>query len=363
MCGIAGFSLSTKSRINVRKLSNSLLSELDIRGNQAAGFAYQTRTQQGSFKQATSGASLSLKSMPRSTRSAILHTRYATHGSINDPRNNHPIPSPDKSIQLVHNGVIYNHDLVRSHLDFKLPEVDSSVIPAILQQFDRDFNKLSMLDGDAAIAWLDKSDLGVMRVARVNHSPLFISQLKDGSFVWASTQEILTRALRKSGLKPVYAESVPERTLLVIRDGMLSTVEALPETDPEFVDYSWVGSYKSYRNMTSGGHGSVSSYEDDWYDYDPKATNGSNTQPKYVKYQSAWGEVTLPEETEEEFPVVNGLWVNEYGEYFDLEEGHYIGHYEDLVEMGFIGQGWTTDLFSIRPVEDDSETKPIATIS
>lgn len=360
MCGIAGFSLSTKSRINVRKLSNSLLSELDIRGNQAAGFAYQTRTQQGSFKRPTSGASLSLKSMPRSTRSAILHTRYATHGSINDPSNNHPIPSPDKSIQLVHNGVIYNHNLVRSHLDFKLPEVDSSVIPAILQQFDRDFNKLNMLDGDAAIAWLDKSDLGVMRVARVNHSPLFISQLKDGSFVWASTQEILTRALRKAGLKPVYAESVPERTLLVIRDGMLSTVEALPETDPEFIDYSWVGSYKSYRNMTSGNHGDT---VDDWFGYDPKVTNGSNTQPKYVKYQSAWGEVALPESDDFVYPMVNGLACNEYGEYFDIEDGQYIGHYEDLVDMGFIGNGWTTDMFSFRAVEDDSETKPIATIS
>lgn len=360
MCGIAGFSLSTKSRINVRKLSNSLLSELDARGNQAAGFAYQTRTQQGSFKRPTSGASLSLKSMPRSTRSAILHTRYATHGSINDPSNNHPIPSPDKSIQLVHNGVIYNHDLVRSHLDYKLPEVDSSVIPAILQQFDRDFNKLNMLDGDAAIAWLDKSDLGVMRVARVSHSPLFISQLKDGSFVWASTQEILTRALRKSGLKPTYAESVPERTLLVIRDGMLSTVEALPETDPEFIDHSWVGSYKSYRNMTSGGY---SDTVDDWFDYDPKVSGGSNVEPKYVKYQSAWGEVTLPESDDLVYPMVNGLACNEYGEYFDIEDGQYIGHYEDLVDMGFIGNGWTTDMFSFRSLEDDSETKPIATIS
>ena len=360
MCGIAGFSLSTKSRINVRKLSNSLLSELDIRGNQASGFAFQTRTSQGSFKKATSGASLPLKTMPRSTRSAILHTRYATHGSINDMSNNHPIPSPDKTIQLVHNGVIYNHDIVRSELDFKLPEVDSSVIPAILQQFDRDFNKLNMLDGDAAIAWLDKTDLGVMRVARVNHSPLFISQLKDGSFVWASTQEILTRALRKTGLKPTYAESVPERTLLVIRDGMLAGVEALPETDPQFVDHRWTGAYNSYRNMTSGGHGSTVDY---WFDTDPKVSTGSNLEPKYVKYQSAWGEVTIPESDEFIYPMVNGLACNEYGEYFDIEDGQYIGHYEDLFDMGLIGNGWTTDIFSKRPLEDALDTEEIATIS
>lgn len=349
MCGIAGFSLSTKSRINVRKLSNALLSELDIRGNQASGFAFQTRTSQGSFKKATSGASLPLKTMPRSTRYAILHTRYATHGSINDMSNNHPVASPDKSIQLVHNGVIYNHDIVRGALDFKLPEVDSSVIPAIIQQYDRDYDKFNMLDGDAAIAWLDKSDLGVMRVARISHSPLFISQLKDGSFVWASTQDILLQALRKCGLKSTYAESVPERTLLTIRDGMLAGVEALPETDPEFMDTRWVGAYGNYRNMTSGGH---SSTVDDWFDTDPKVSAGSRLEPKYVKYQSAWGEVALPEEIGNyDFPVVDGLWVNAYGEYFDIEEGQYIGQYEDLVDMGYIGEGWTTDFFSKRPIE------------
>lgn len=352
MCGIAGFSLSPKSKINARKLSNSLLSELDVRGNQASGFAFQTGNSQGYFKKATSGASLPLKSMPRSTRVAILHTRYATHGTINNMANNHPVQSPDSTIDLVHNGVIYNHDLVRTELDYKLPEVDSSVIPAILQKYDRDFDKLSMLDGDAAIAWLDSNDMGVMRVARINHSPLFISQLKDGSFVWASTESILLRALGKAGLRATYAESVPERTLLTIRDGMLSAVEALPETDPAFVDKSWYGSYGAYRNMTSGGHSSTPSsvYDlDDWGD-EEGYPSCSNTEPKYVKYQSAWGEVLRPTKWYD-FPSVSGLVSNEYGEYFDTEVGCYIGTYEELIEMGFIGEGWTSDFFEKAPNE------------
>lgn len=349
MCGIAGFSLSKNSKINPRKLSNALLSELDIRGNQAAGFAFQTKSSQGYFKKATSGASLPLKSMPRSTRLAILHTRYATHGSIKVMANNHPVMSPDQSISLVHNGVIYNHDKLRPELGYDLPDVDSSVIPALLQKYDRDPSKFEMLDGDAAVAWLDNNQLGVMRIARISHSPLFISQTKDGSFIWASTEEILLRALSKAGLKATYAEPVPERTLLTVRDGVMTGVEALPETSPEWIDTTWLKSYKSYRNMTSGGHGSSLHYLDDWYDYDPKVSGGSDITPKYVKYQSAWGEVLSPEAYEPfDYPTVNGLWVNEYGEYFDIEEGHYIGLYEDLIEMGYIGEGWTTDLFSIK---------------
>lgn len=356
MCGIAGFSLSAESKISVRRLSNALLSELDVRGNQASGFAFQTNNSQGLFKSDVAGAALPLKVLPRSARNVILHTRYATHGSIKVMANNHPVTSPDDSIALVHNGVIYNHDLVRTEIDpaDNLPEVDSSVIPAILQQFNRDFNKLNMLDGDAAVAWLDNSEMGVMRVARISHSPLFIAQLKDGSFVFASTQDILESALKKAGLKAVYGESVPERSLLTIRAGRLIAVEALPETDPNYVDYTWYRSASKYRNMTSGGHGSAlasQSYLDDYeaweqYDEDLEYQNywgdqlgsditvtesGSDLTPRQVRFQSSPSTHHEPD-----FPRVPGMYANHYGEYFERGTDYYMGHYQDLVEMGYI---------------------------
>lgn len=329
MCGIGGFSLSKKSSINPRKLSNALLNELEIRGNQASGFGFQTLTQQGAFKLDKRGSQLPLGELPKSTRSAILHTRYATHGSLQDMRNNHPISSPDGSIDLVHNGVIYNHDLIRTEIDpaDQLPDVDTSVVPAILEKFERNYDKLNMLDGDAALAWLDRNDIGTLRVARVSHSPLYIGQLKDGSFVFASTQDILERALKRLGLKLVYGEKVPERTLLTIRRGRLDAVESLPETDPSYVDNTWYD-HKYYRNLTSGNVMGSPSY--DSYSY--TTPSGSNITPKHVSYQSAWGRVVSYTDN---YPVLSGFTANEYGEYFD-EQGQFFGYIEDLYEMGYI---------------------------
>ncbi len=329
MCGIGGFSLSNTSKLNPRKLSNALLTEMDIRGNQASGYAYQSRKASGFFKNAVAGAKLNLKGMPRSAQNVILHTRYATHGAIGNMANNHPVQSPDKSISLVHNGVIYNHDLVRTELDANLPEVDTSVIPAILEQYDRNTDKLSMLDGDASVAWLDENDLGTLKVARISHSPLFIAQLKDGSFVFASTEPILRNALKRVGVKAEFLTEVQERKLLTVRAGRLDGFESLPETDPKFQDFAWY-SRGSYRNMTSGGHGIG-------------VGGSSNVTPSVVRYASAFGDVEVPSSWEQagdestcyDFVQVEGLSVNVYGEYFDLQ-GFYIGTEEDLFRMGYI---------------------------
>lgn len=362
MCGIAGFSLSPSSTIKPRELSNALLTELDIRGNQASGYAFRSPTSFGLFKQPVAGASLSLKSMSRNAKQVLLHTRYATHGSIKTPANNHPVESPDKSIALVHNGVIYNHDLVRTALKMALPEVDTSVIPAILQKYKRDTDKFSMLDGDAAIGWLDRDDPTMtMWVARISHSPLQIAQLADGSFIFASTEAILLNALDRLDLTPVYCEPVPERTLLGIRDGRMDFVQALPQLDPAYQDTAWYD-YGRYRGMTSGGHqsftlGSPSARKPKPYSYDYQVfddeywddsfsttttSSGSDLTPKYVAVQSAWGDVLIPEDwygdnPNNEFPTLENLVVNEYGEYFD-PQGNYVGSVDDLREQGRFGE-------------------------
>ena len=332
MCSIAGFSLSNTSKINPRRLSKALLIEMDVRGNQASGFAWQSDAGSGLFKNNVSGTNLSLKMMPKSASVAVLHTRYATHGSIKVMANNHPVLSPDSQIALVHNGVIYNHNTVRSYIDAKLPEVDSSVIPALLSQYPNDLSKLEMLDGDASVAWLDESERMTLKVARISHSPLCVAQLKDGSFVFASTETILMSALKSVGEKPIYLENVPERTLLTVKGGRLDQVDALPAQNRDFEEkVSYSSSY--YRNLTSGNKSGVVADTDaygrqgrklpsdlgdvfipaDWYDedYDGDA-------PSYVG----------------EFPEVPSYSVNEFGEYFD-KDNIYMGSFDDLVEMGY----------------------------
>lgn len=267
MCGIAGFSLSKKSKINSRKLSNALLCGIESRGNQASGYAWQNGVSSGVYKSNVRGSSLSLKGMPRDADTVILHTRYATHGSVKVMANNHPVISPDNNIALVHNGVIYNHKRVRAELPYSLPEVDTSVIPAILQKYG--IERLDMLDGDASIAWLDERENGTLRVGRFSHSPLFIAQVEDGSLVFASTEKILLDALKRVRVSAVYLQQVAEKALYTVRQGRIDASEVMPETSPEFEEKLSYSSYGKYRGMTSGGklnNSSVVGYSDG-YDY------------------------------------------------------------------------------------------------
>jgi asparagine synthetase B (glutamine-hydrolysing) len=263
MCGIAGFSLVEGSKVNARKLSNSLLCGIEKRGNQASGFAWQSGRDSGVFKGAVAGSRLSLRSLPKRASSVILHTRYATHGSVGVSANNHPVMSPDNNIALVHNGVIYNHDVIRGELpQFKLPEVDTSVIPAILQAHG--VERFDMLDGDAAVAWLRDDDMHTLRVGRVSHSPLWVAQLVDGSFVFASTEGILLDACKRVREVPEFVFEVPERVLLTVKRGVIVEQSELPVLD---VKYEQVRSYAStskYRGMTAGGWGNVTPVDSYW---------------------------------------------------------------------------------------------------
>lgn len=262
MCGIGGFSLAQGSKINPRKLSNALLTGLEARGSQASGFAWQSNGQSGFYKHDTAGSRLSIRSMPRMASTAILHTRLATHGSIKNNVNNHPVMSPDQNIALVHNGVIYNHTRVRQELPFKLPEVDTSVIPAILQQFG--YERFDMLDGDASVAWLDQSQTGILNVGRFSHSPLWISQVADGSFVFASTEAILLTALKRLRLKAVFIQEAPESALYTVVAGIITDTSVFPKTSPEFEEKVSTSNYNKFRKMTAGNHNTPNNAWDDY---------------------------------------------------------------------------------------------------
>ena len=265
MCGIGGFSLSKESKINPRVLSNALLTALEDRGYMASGIAWHAPNATGHHKAATPGSGLALKSVPKNTHTAIVHTRLATHGSTTDNRNNHPVLSPSKNIALVHNGVIYNHQHVRSILADRIKfEVDTAVIPALLEQHNHDLEGLRELDGDAAIAWLRDDDHGVLRIARLEHSPLTICQLEDGSFVFASTEALLWRVLVQLDLMPDIMQSVDEYTYLQVTGGVIQEMSKLNRSTAISSGYD----YGYYRHQTAGAKGGYAPKKTGnvWYD-------------------------------------------------------------------------------------------------
>lgn len=272
MCGIGGFSLSKDSNINPRVLANSLLTCLEDRGGMASGFAYQDEKQKGFYKDAVPGSQLSLKALPRSTKNVIVHTRLATHGSTKDNRNNHPVISPEREIALVHNGVIYNHQEVRASLPKIDFEVDTAVIPALIEA-DPSLKRLTELDGDAAIAWFDVKKRDTLNIARLEHSPLVIAQIEDGSLIFASTEALLWRTLIQLDLTPTYMETAKQYNYYQVRQGVIAGWEELAE--PEVKRRSWDYSY--YRHQTSGAKGGMTWDYDNYIDYDDYVTYGGGS--------------------------------------------------------------------------------------
>lgn len=248
MCGIAGFSLKANSTVNARELAHALLSEIESRGGMASGFAFTSGKSIGYYKDAVRGGQLPLRSLPRDAKTVILHTRFSTHGHESINENNHPVMSPDMNIAVTHNGVISNHERVREQLGKlgeNLPEVDTAVIPAVLQAGDfRDFKKLA---GYASLAWLVKGEKDILHLGKLKQSPVHWTMLHDGSFVYASTVSALQNALRNIGLWHGGVMELPEHDYLQIHNGLIIDAFTLPN-----MTYESYNSYSRYSSATSG---------------------------------------------------------------------------------------------------------------
>ncbi len=117
------------------------------------------------------------------------HTRWATHGSVNDA-NAHPHVSGTGGVAIVHNGVIENHAELRRSLEGAgyafASETDSEVIANLLQRhYDRTGNERSAL-------------LGTVSEIRGHYA--FIALFGNGSMVCARYGEPLIAGLADDGL-------------------------------------------------------------------------------------------------------------------------------------------------------------------
>lgn len=152
----------------------------------------------------------------------------------------------------MHNGVIWNHKEVRQYFNDEtqeaLPEVDSSVIGAVIETFGIDTT--SVIEGDAATAWFDTDTGDTIHLARFQNSPVHFATLMDGSFVFASTAAILAGALKKVnqawfGSYPSPFDSMAESEYFQIMAGeVVTTLETEWGEDNKY-GYNW-------RSTTSG---------------------------------------------------------------------------------------------------------------
>jgi glucosamine--fructose-6-phosphate aminotransferase (isomerizing) len=113
MCGIVGY----VGRAHATPILLDGLRRLEYRGYDSAGIAVVDAGQLDTRKCAGRIAALSklVKKQPVSGSLGISHTRWATHGKVND-ENAHPHFDASGKLALVHNGVIENYQALKDEL-------------------------------------------------------------------------------------------------------------------------------------------------------------------------------------------------------------------------------------------------------
>lgn len=233
MCGIAGFSISDKDHrhIDCRELAKNLALQIERRGRDATGIAWTETTKEGlgvwymKDHEAASDFVRSMDQVPRHTRTAIIHTRYATKGSPQNNDNNHPIVVGHTV--GIHNGSIRNDDEIIEMVGTgRTGQVDTEAIFRLIDASDRanPHQNLGLIEGTAALAWFDVDEPAVLHLCRVCGSPLYVATTEGGSKVFASLDYMIVTACRQSGVKVAKVKEIGEGLYLKMRHGEVTDV-------------------------------------------------------------------------------------------------------------------------------------------
>ena len=185
MCGIFGYLRSGKTGQTLSPVDICLkgLSFLEYRGYDSAGIAglhngkLKSCKRTGKVKRLKDAVKLEKLTLDL----AIAHTRWATHGSVNE-ENAHPHFDEKKTVAVVHNGIIENHFLIRNELEKKgvtfESDTDSEVIAQLIAYvYSGDLylsvkKVLTKLQGSLAIA-----------VVHVNHPNQIVAASRESPLV------------------------------------------------------------------------------------------------------------------------------------------------------------------------------------
>lgn len=207
MCCLFGFvdytgalSVNQKNRL-IRKLSIAA----EARGTDATGIAYNSSRGLQIYKRPLAAHRLHLK-IPAEAHVVMGHTRMTTQGSAKKNYNNHPFFGcvKGKSFALAHNGIVWNDLELRrtKHLPRTKVQTDSYIAAQLLErQKALDFHTLrymaEQVEGSFSFSVLSEQDeLWLVK----GDNPLTIVRFpKVGIYVYASTTEILNKALARCG--------------------------------------------------------------------------------------------------------------------------------------------------------------------
>jgi glucosamine 6-phosphate synthetase-like amidotransferase/phosphosugar isomerase protein len=235
MCGIAGYSLRSRSDIGRTLAAQALLAAIAERGADAVGYAYRAPddTYATVVKQRTPASQLLERvAVPDGANQLLVHVRDYTKGHPSIAANNHPVRHGP--VIGIHNGIITNDDeLLAPHSCARAEPrmtVDSEAIFALAAHSRNDAHALERLRGAMATGWLDEREPDVVFAARGSGRPLWLGECRDGVF-FASTKLALEVVERYCGLA-LKKREVKEGTWLALSDGAVARRERFrPDLD------------------------------------------------------------------------------------------------------------------------------------
>jgi glucosamine 6-phosphate synthetase-like amidotransferase/phosphosugar isomerase protein len=229
MCGIAGYSLSSRSRVDRTLAAQALLAGIAERGADAVGYAYRGPGDAYPVvtKQRTPARDLLERiEVPAHATELLVHVRDYTKGHPSIEANNHPVRHGP--VVGIHNGIILNDDALLADLSCARAEsrmtVDSEAIFA-----------LEALAGAMATAWLDQREPGVVFAARGVGRPLWLARGRDEIF-FASTRGALDIVSEYVGLRLRISE-VREGTFFAFEAGRAARTSRF-RPDRDYVEHS-----------------------------------------------------------------------------------------------------------------------------
>jgi glucosamine--fructose-6-phosphate aminotransferase (isomerizing) len=192
MCGIVGYTGSKKAS----EVVLNGLRKLEYRGYDSAGLAFVEDQVLNVIRAVGRVDALAAKVSARAenSRSAIGHTRWATHGRPNE-LNAHPHRDASGRIAVVHNGIVENYAVLRQELAAKgatfTSETDTEVAAVLIGSlYDGDLVRaveraIERIEGNFAFAVISLDHPGLMVGAR-RGSPLAVGAGPDGEMLLAS---------------------------------------------------------------------------------------------------------------------------------------------------------------------------------
>ena len=225
MCGIAGYSLSTRSGVDRTLAAQSLLAGIAERGADAVGYAHRIPADPYPIvtKQRTPASMLLDRiQVPQGATQLLVHVRDYTKGHPSIAANNHPVRHGP--VVGIHNGIILNDDeLLAPHSCARSEPrmtVDSEAIFAVAAHSRNDPAALEVLTGAMAAAWMDAREPDTVFAARGVGRPLWLGLTEDELF-FASTKAALEVVEEYVHVK-LRKREIKDGTFLAFRDGRIT---------------------------------------------------------------------------------------------------------------------------------------------